>query len=88
MILTKRPGYGATLLLAGLLAGTGVLGAADGTNADDIATLKAQIAAQQKQLEALQTAIADQQNYWTGSLSTNPLQLPLVRPAAWARSPA
>jgi hypothetical protein len=61
MILMKRPRYGASILLACVLAGTGVLGAADGSNADDIATLKAQIAAQQKQLEALQTAIANQQ---------------------------
>lgn len=62
MNLTKIPGYGSRLLLAGLLAGAGVLGAADGSNVDDISQLKAQIAAQQKQLEQLQKAIADQQH--------------------------
>lgn len=58
MLLTKRPGYSTVLLLAGLLAGTGILGAGDGIN--DIAKLKAQIAAQQKQFEALQQHIAEQ----------------------------
>ena len=36
MTLKRRASYGATLLLA-MLAGAGGLGAADGTNADDIA---------------------------------------------------
>lgn len=61
LILTKRPGYGPVLLLATMLMATGTLGAADGSNADDIATLKAQVAAQQKQLEELRLAIANQQ---------------------------
>jgi len=81
MILTKRPGYGATLLLAGLLAGTGVLGAADGSNADDIATLKAQIAAQQKQLEALQLAIADQKKLLERVTVNQSAATPMLRPA-------
>jgi hypothetical protein len=48
-------------LLALWLAGACVLQAADGLNADEIATLKAQIAAQQKQLDAMQQTIANQQ---------------------------
>jgi hypothetical protein len=86
MVLTKRPGYRATLLLAGLLAVTGILGAADGTNADDIATLKAQIAEQQKQLEALQLAIANQQKLLEKAAAAAVAPTPLapsqlVRPA-------
>ena len=82
MILTKRPGHGATLLLAAMLAGAGVLGAADGANADDIAALKAQIAAQQKQLEALQTAIANQQKLLE-RVTANPAPVPQpARPAS------
>jgi hypothetical protein len=61
MILTRRSGRVTALLLAGLLGGAGVVGAADGGNADEIAALKAQIAAQQKQLEQLQISIANQQ---------------------------
>jgi hypothetical protein len=57
----KRPSYTCAMLVAGLLGATGILGAADGASADDIALLKAQIAAQQKQLESLQMAIAAQQ---------------------------
>ncbi len=81
MILTKRSGCCAALLLAGLLAGTRILGAADGSNADDIATLKAQIAVQQKQLQALQVAIADQQKLLDRMAARQPAPTPLVRPA-------
>ena len=59
MNLKKRPYY--ALLVAVLLAGNGIMDAADGSGADDIATLRAQIAEQQKQLEALQVALANQQ---------------------------
>ena len=58
MIFNKMQCYGVTLLLTGILAGSGFLRAADATSADDIATLKAQIAEQQKQLESLQLSIA------------------------------
>jgi hypothetical protein len=81
MILTIRSGYRATFLLAGMLAGAGVLGAADATNADDIATLKAQIAAQQKQLEALQSALASQQKLLERVSANQPAPTPLVNPA-------
>ena len=81
MILTKRPRYGATLLLAGWLAGTGILRAADSSNADDIATLKAQIAAQQKQLEALESAISDQQKLLERIAANQPAPTPMLRSA-------
>ncbi len=80
MHLKKIPARCALLLLAGMLAATGVLGAADGSSADDIATLKAQIAAQQKQLEALQTAIAEQKKLLDRVTSNQPAPAPLVRP--------
>jgi hypothetical protein len=82
MILTKRPGRAATLLLACWFAGTGVLGAADGSNADDIAILKAQIAAQQKQLEALQSALADQKKLLERVSANQAAPTPLVNPAS------
>src|SRR5579863_1862602 len=82
MIFMRKPGHGAALLLAAILAGAGVLGAADGANADDIAALKAQIAAQQKQLEALQTAIANQQKLLE-RVTANPAPVPQpARPAS------
>ncbi|HYA17929.1 MAG TPA: hypothetical protein VEF06_10705, partial [Bryobacteraceae bacterium] len=50
-------------LLASLLVGAGLLGAADDatTQNDEIAKLKAQLAAQQQQLQSLQQAIQQQQ---------------------------
>ena len=79
--LKKRPRY-AALALAGFLAVTGVLGAADGSNADDIAALKAQIAAQQKQLEALQSAIAEQKKLLERVSANQAAAAPMVRPAS------
>jgi hypothetical protein len=82
MILMKKARYCATLLLAAMLAGNGVLGAADGSDADDIAILKAQIAAQQKQLEALQTAIANQQKLLERATASQPAPTQPARPAS------
>jgi len=88
---------GASFWLAIMLAGASVLEAADGSNADDIATLKAQIAAQQKQLEELRSAIANQQrilerveaNQGAGIRSMHPTRLgeitsttPMIPPAS------
>jgi hypothetical protein len=61
MTLTNRPGYGAMLLLTGLLSALGVLRAADASNGEDIATLKTRIAAQEQRLEALELATENQQ---------------------------
>src|SRR3954453_16794646 len=93
---SKRHCFSALFWLPIVLAGTSVLGAADGSNADDIAALKAQIAAQQKQLEELRSAIANQQrllervevNQGAASRSMHPTRLgditsatPMIPPA-------
>jgi len=51
----------AALLLLSFCAGTELLGAADDNYSDEIAALKAQIAAQQKRLDELQLSITNQQ---------------------------
>ena len=64
MNLRKIFGCRSSVLLASLLIGSSILGAADDqtqTQNDQIAALKAALAAQQKQLEALQTMMEQQQ---------------------------
>ena len=58
---SMRRGSGFILLLVGVFSFAGMLYGADEPNGDVIVTLKSQIAAQQKQLESMQKALAEQQ---------------------------
>jgi hypothetical protein len=90
MSLWKRSGRRTPLLLASLLAGAGLLGAADDAKTtasaptaptavqmqnDEIVRLKASLAAQQKQLQALQQAIEQQQQAIEHAAAAQPARL-------------
>jgi len=86
MTLSKKAGYLGAILLVTVLAQSGFLRAADGPDADEVTALKAQIAAQQKQLERLQAALASQQKLLERiTVPPNPAASPASAPIVGAR---
>ncbi len=69
-----------SVLMTAVMAAAGLAGAQTQSDSDEITRLKAQLAAQQKQLETLQHMMEQQQQLLEKAVSSNPAQQPAPRP--------